>query len=202
MKKLYKFIAFVIFTLLFSSCNFTTHGAQACQISEREKAVNKAMERNIRILSEKYGMDPFGITVAMPGGNIQYLELSFQICGPLSQESIRKILIDIAHDFIADINSDQKLCSYLTNHTFNINQIGITLFLIDSHRMPIRDPEIGIASIEKGKIIYDKRAEKYDEYLQRNMPFYTSSYTESYEEALEILNSQIKGSAVHKQCTD
>ena len=28
MKKLYKFIAFVIFTLLFSSCNFTTHGVK------------------------------------------------------------------------------------------------------------------------------------------------------------------------------
>jgi len=190
MKKIYKFIIFIAFTLLSTSCDFTTNGAQKYQISDQEKAVNKVMERNTRILSEKYKMYPFGITVAMPGGNIQYLELAFQIYGPLSQDSIRKILIDAAHDFLENINSDQELCLYLKNHVFDIHQIGITLFLIDSHRMPIRDPEIGIASIEKGKIIYDKRAEKYDEYLKRNMPFYTSSCTESYEEALQILSSQ------------
>jgi hypothetical protein len=178
------------FTLLFTSCNFTIKGAQKYQISDRERAVNQAMERNTKILSEKYKMHPFGITVAMPGGNIQYLELAFQICGPLSQDFIRKKLIDAAHDFLADINSDQKLCLYLKNNCFNIYQIGITLFLIDSNGMPIRDPEIGIASIEKGKLIYDKKAEKYDDYLKRNISFYSSSYTESYEKALKILNSQ------------
>jgi hypothetical protein len=36
------------------------------------------MARNSKSLARKYNMRPFGITVAMPGGDIRYIELEFK----------------------------------------------------------------------------------------------------------------------------
>lgn len=83
------------------------------EIPPDEKAVNTVMARNSEALAEKYHMRPFAITVAMPEGDIQYLELKFQIYGPLSKQELRKILISAAHDFLKDINSDSALCFHL-----------------------------------------------------------------------------------------
>ncbi len=160
------------------------------EISPREKAVNKVMGRNSKMLAEKYCMRPVGVTVAMPGGDIQYLELEFQLRGPLSKQEIRKILIHSAHDFLADINSDPELCSYLKNHSFTIKDIGIGLFLIDSSERDLRDPDIGIAAISKGEIQYDTLITTYDTVIKTEIPVFKSNYRESYEEALKILEDQ------------
>lgn len=160
------------------------------EIPPDEKAVNAVMARNSTSIAEKYHMRPIAITVAMPGGDIRYLELEFQIVGPLSKEQIRKILIDSAHDFLSDINADSNLCIYLKNHSLTIKDIGITLFLIDSLGRGLRDPNISIAEISKGKLEYDVLVDVYDEELKRNIPQFKSKSRETYEEALNTLNSQ------------
>jgi hypothetical protein len=159
------------------------------EIPKNEKAVNKIIVCNSKAIAEKYHMRPFAVSVAMPGGDIQYLELKFQIYGPLSKEQIRKVLINAAHDFLSDINSDSDLCIYLKNHSLTIQDIGITLFLIDSSGRGLRDPNISIAAITKGELEYDILVDNYDEELKRNIPSYKSKYRESYEEALRLLNN-------------
>lgn len=72
----------------------------------------------------------------------------------LSKKEIRQLLINSAHDFLADINSDAELCSYLKNHSLTIKDIGIGLFLIDSTGRGLNDPDIGIAEISRGVLRY------------------------------------------------
>jgi hypothetical protein len=181
------FICFLVSLILFCSCS---GNSMKYDISPDEKAVNTAMARNSQILSKKYHLRPFGITVAMPDGDIQYLALEFQICGPLSKQDLRKILIDAAHDFLADINSNTELCSYLKNHSLNIKEIGIVLFLIDSSGRGLRNPHISIAEISKGELEYAILVDTYDEELKRNIPSFKSKYHESYEDALTIVNEK------------
>ncbi len=85
---MYLIFAFWAFCAFCCSC-FTSE----YQISDREKAVNKQMTYSGKMLNEKYNMRPCSTTVAMPGGDIQYLELEFEVQGPLSKEIIRKLLI-------------------------------------------------------------------------------------------------------------
>ncbi|MFZ0565166.1 MAG: hypothetical protein WAM28_03175 [Chlamydiales bacterium] len=169
---------FSIFGLSMNSCGFPHY-----TISPREKAVNKALARNAKILAKKYHMNPVGNTVAMPGGDIQYLELEFQIHGPLSKNEIRKVLINSAHDFLADLNSDSELCSYLKNHSFSLKEIGLGLFLTDFSGRGLKDPEIGIAKISKGKLEYYK-CDSVD--MSVNGMIETQ---ESYKTAIQILEN-------------
>lgn len=166
---------FAIFCSIFSAC-------MKYEVPPDEKAVNAAMSRNSHTLAKKYHMHPFGVTVAMPEGDIQYLELEFQIQGPLPKQEIRQLLINVAHDFLADINSDAELCAYLKNHSLTIKDIGIGLFLIDSARKSLNDPVIGIAKISRGAL-------RYLTLVTNNIRSIKSEYDESYEEASNILNS-------------
>lgn len=182
----------IIFILLIVSvelfCSFFGKPTE-CGIPPDEEAVNTVMARSSKSLAKKYHMRPFAITVAMPGGDIQYLELKFQIYGPLSKQELRKILINAAHDFLKVINSDSALCFYLKNHSLTIKDIGITLFLIDYSGKELDDPHIGITKILKGNLEYDTLVETYDEELKGNIPQFKSKSRETYEEALNILNS-------------
>lgn len=160
------------------------------EIPPDEKAVNAVMARNSKALAKKYHMRPFGISVAMPGGNIQFLELEFQIGGPLSKDEIRKILIDAAQDFLADINSDSELCFYLKHHSLTIKDIGIVLFLINASGRDLDDPHIGIAKISHGELEYDILISTYDSELKLDIPSFKSKEHESYQEALAIYNQK------------
>lgn len=58
-------LVLLIFGFGMNSCGLPQH-----TISPREKAVNKAMGRNSKMLANKYSMRPSSVTVAMPGGGI------------------------------------------------------------------------------------------------------------------------------------
>lgn len=151
------------------------------------KAVNKQMGHSVKMLSQKYNIRPCAITIAMPECDIQYLELKFDMLGPLPQDNIRKVLINSVHDFLNSINSDQELCSFLKNGHLDISEVGISLFLSDANCYPINQPEIGIASIRKGELEYI-RCDPNDISING-----MTSNTETYEKALQILQSQSEG---------
>lgn len=165
-------------------------GSKNYEVPPNEKAVNRVVGRNSKALAKKYCMRPFAITVAMPGGDIKYLELEFQIHGPLSKQELRKILTNSAHDFLTDINADLELCSYLKNNHMAIKDIGIRLFLIDSTGLGLYEPHITIASISKGELEYEIMALKYDTVIKMEIPYIKSVSTETYEEAINALKTQ------------
>ena len=176
---IYVFFAFWAFCVSCFSCS--TGGYQ---ISDREKAVNKQMVYSGKVLSEKYHMQLCSTAVAMPGGDIRYLELEFEVQGPLSKENIRGLLIQMARDFSKNINKDSQLCSYLKRGRMDISEIGIGLFLVGPSRRALQDPEISIASIRKGEL-------KYFQCDPNDISIHGMHGThESYEEALKIFADQ------------
>lgn len=176
---------FIIILNVFLFCCGCFSQSIKYQISDREKAVNKQMAYSGQMLSKKYSMRLCATTVAMPGGNIQYLELKFDIRGPLSKMAIRKLLIDIVNDFLLNINNDVALCSYLKDGRLEISEIGITLFLHDLTNRPIAQPEIGVAFIEKGILTFITLEPE-------SIPSFRDQIEESYEDALLILDRESK----------
>jgi len=133
-------------------------------------------------LKKKYKINTIATNISMPGGIVKLLGLDFQVQGPLSKEEIRKILIALVQDFLVSVNSNEKIKPYLENYPFEIKNIEITLFFIDSQRMELLDPNIGIAKVSSGSLSYKILAKT------NGILSIKSLSKESYEEALQILN--------------
>jgi len=150
------------------------------EISENEKSVNNILYEIAYSFKKKYKLYPIATIVAMPGGIVKELGLDFQIIGPLSKDEIRRILINLAQEFLVFVNSDEAVRPYLENYPFEIKNIEITLFLKDSKGREIEDPHIGIAGISRGRLDYEIL-------VITDIPKVISRVEESYEEALKAL---------------
>ncbi|PJD93786.1 MAG: hypothetical protein CK425_12415 [Parachlamydia sp.] len=148
----------------------------------REQIVNDLLYRIENSFEKKYKINAMATNIAMPGGVVKLLGLDFQVRGPLSKEEIRKMLITLEEDFLVFVNSDEAIKPHLKNYPFRIENIESTLFFIDSKRMELLDPNIGIAEVSGGSLEY--------KILSRTEGFLSikSTSKESYEEALQALN--------------
>lgn len=173
-------LLFILFSLFCVSC-FSNN--DKIIVHDNEKAVNKQLAYSEKILSEKYNIRPRAITVAMPEGDIQYLELKFDMQGPLSKSNIRELLVNIVNDFLLNINNDKELCGYIKKGHLEISEVGITLFLRDSTGRSIGQPNIGVAFIERGILTFVNLEPE-------AIPSFRDNVNETYEEALEILRCQ------------
>lgn len=158
-------------------------------VSPDEAAVHKLLEKASRYLTKKYCMQTVGTNIAMPSGVVKLLGLDFQIKGPLSREELRKILIASAHDFLKLINDDPELKYYLSRSPFTIENVDLTLFIVDVDGRGLRDPHIGIASIKRGCLGYDVLVSEYNKDLKMEIPKYKEEMEESYQEALKLLQA-------------
>ena len=102
---------------------------------KRGKAVDHLLGKIARVLEKKYHVDPFGTSIAMPGGVVKKLGLDFQIIGPLSREEARKILIEISQKFLLFVNDDEAVRPFLVNYPFEIKNIDIGLFFVNKKRI-------------------------------------------------------------------
>lgn len=150
------------------------------QIPDSECVVNKLLGQIANHLSKKFNMNPIATNVAMPREVVKLLGLNFQLVGPLTKEELRKILVNSAQDFLSSINADKDIQSYLERIPFQINNIGITLFIIDSTGIEVDHPFIGIAKIREGKI-------EYLTLITTDIPNLKTEEKETYEEALKAL---------------
>lgn len=116
--------------------------------------MNNLLAQAAKDFKKKYKMLPVATNIAMLRGIIKLLGLDFQVQGPLSKDEIRKILINISQEFILKINSIEELKKLLQNYPFEIENIDITLFIIDSNGKGLDAPHIGIAGIKKGRLNY------------------------------------------------
>ena len=177
-----RIINIITLCLLFflGSCEMT--GSQGYYIPESEQAVGALLSKIKRSLEEKYRIKAIGTSISMPGGDVRELGLDFQIQGPLSREETREILIGLAHDFIAYVNSDERVRPYLKYYPFTVDNVDINLFFIDSKGYDLDDPYIGIAGIARGKLDYVIL-------VTTDIPNIKSKFIESYEEALKALEN-------------
>ena len=162
---------------------FITCSCMRSQMSEAEKTVNHLISEIEQMLTKKHPMRAIGIVVGMPGGIVKTLGIKFHIEGPLSKEDLRQILVNSTQNFVDYVNANQEIKPFLEKYPFEINNIDITLFLIDSSGKNIDHPEIGIAGIRNGKLYY--RTLKYSE-----MPPGKTCVEESYEDTVKILQER------------
>ncbi len=72
--------------MLLSACSLLYQGSDI-PISREEELVNETLAEGAKIIQNKYGLRPVGSGVAMPGGPIRELVLSFQAKGPFLRMS-------------------------------------------------------------------------------------------------------------------
>lgn len=150
------------------------------QLDEPNRKVNALISKSETILSKKYEMRAMGVGIAMPSGILKGLGFSFQIQGPKSKESLRKILIEAGQDFLTLINADMAIRPYMEKYPFTIKDISIDLFVMDQNGYDVHEPYIGIADVIWGKLHYKT-------FKNTEMPQKLSEFEETYEQALEEL---------------
>lgn len=175
MRKITKFCLIIIIFL--TSCQISQD--QEYSMPESEEVVNKLLSEIAITCEKKYKIKTVGTNVSMPGGDVRLLGLDFQVRGPLSKEEIRKILLDLAHDFLEVVNSDEWVKPYLTNYPFEIKNIEIALFINDSKGQRLDDPYIGIAQIFCNCF-------EYLTLITTDISSIQSKFKETYEEALKL----------------
>lgn len=168
--------------IIFMSFNFLEN--KHCEIPKNEQVVNNLMSQSAERLSKKYKMKSIGIGVGMPSGVVKYLDLEFNVPGPLSKKAIRKLLINSSNDFLTAINKDEYIRPYLECYPFEKNKIEIVLYFKDKKYNGLEHPDIRVASIRKSKIEY-KTFNIIDDTL-----ILKSKDVESEEDALRALKEE------------
>jgi len=149
----------------------------------RMRTLGGVMNKSIRNIENKYRISCCGTGLAMPGGPLRSLGLSFQITGPLSMKDIRKILVGSAHELISTAR-ESSLDSYLYDPPFDIHKVQIYLFISSKDRGDLLHPDISIATLSLGKINYDT----FD--CNEPWPGIVESTAETYDEAVALLKQE------------
>jgi len=174
---------FVFIVVAFFFIGFILIDQNKQEIPKSEQVVDRLMNKVVSILGKKYKLQARAIKIAMPGGVINLLGFHFTIQGPLTKEELRLILVSCAQDFLSIVNSDAEIRPYLIHYPFTLNNIDITLFLVDSFKEDLDDPYIGIAGIANGKLDYLTL-------ITTDIPKIKTRTEESYEEALNTLKTE------------
>ncbi len=148
------------------------------EIPKSEQSVNRLLHQISVLFDKKYKLKTRATNVSMPDGEVKLLGLDFQIRGPLSRGDLRKILLQLEQEFLEIVNSDETIRPYLQIYPFKTENIDITLFVVDSRGIVIEDPNIGIAAIARGKLVYKT-------VISGDTPHIESEFEETYEEALK-----------------
>lgn len=172
------FCSLTIF-MTFIGCNMNN---QKKYPSEESIIVNMILDNSAIIIEKKYNIQPIGSGAAMPGGNIKKLSLDFNAKGPFSKAHLRVVLIGCANELLNQINTNEKVQRYLANNPFTIRNVQIVIYNYDKDRRRVYDPEISTADISEGILTYQTKDEK-------SIYGYKNTYTETYEEALQALQS-------------
>ncbi len=178
-----RFFAFILISF-FCSCN---NSANNQHVSPKYVILADEIRNEVaKKLSKEFQMTPIG-----EGGSfydcVREMFLAFDIQGPLTKDQLRSILVSCVEEFLSVVNSNEELRPYLKVYPFTSQEIGIRLFVRNKWGMDVYDPNIGVASARKGKLIY-KTTDQNDTFK------YKSTITESYDDALKIVNETSNGS--------
>lgn len=149
--------------------------------SRSERLVNQVLSKTSKMVRHKYNLIPVGSGAAMPGGPIRELCLFFNTKRSLAKKELRKLLILIANDLLSQVNSTNEIQSHIANFPFNEKNVQIIIYNYDENRDDLYDPEISVAEMSQGTLSYltDDSLKKYS---------FKNKYTETYEEALNLLS--------------
>ena len=183
MKKTTAICLFLLSSLCCISCEQKNSNAGIPPTSKSALTIREFLYTSSIKLQKKYNIKPSGTVVAMPGGIVSKLGLSFHLRGPLSQENIRRLIITLSQDFLNIVNSDKTIRPYFEHYPFEIKDIELSLFFVDSKGVGIQKPNISNAGIHKATLDY--------QVLNWSNPkIRISKVVESYEAALEEIKKE------------
>jgi hypothetical protein len=152
-------------------------------LSEAEKGVNELLAKAAKQLAKKHGMRVSGEGAGMPSRVINLLILSFRINGSLTQDEARKLLVECVEEFLQIANSDEKIRPYMKNFPFTSENIDLAIFIYDKNGKDVFHPNLEVVALEYGKLVY-RTIDKENRFT------YKSKFSESYQEALKIVQGQ------------
>jgi hypothetical protein len=150
-------------------------------LSEAAKSVNNILSSTAKIIKKKYKIKPSGVGAAMPEGIISELTLAFNTNDQFSKQDLRKLLIECAHELVAQVYLNGKIEPFLKAPPFSIKNVQIIIYNNDQLGRDVYDPEISTAEISSGILTY-RTTDPIDSFRFKN------EFQETYEEALKMIS--------------
>ncbi|KAF3362706.1 Uncharacterized protein PHSC3_000693 [Chlamydiales bacterium STE3] len=145
--------------------------------SKGEQLVYSTLGEGAKLVREKYHLRPSGSGVAMPGGPIRELCLSFDMEGPVPKKTLRKLLLAISQDLVQLVTANEEIQPFLFEPPFTVKNVQVILY-VNRKGYDVFDPDIAVAEISRGNLSYRTLDPDNDRRFKQFIK-------ETYEEALE-----------------
>ena len=119
------------------------------RIEEAKCMVSAVTNKVTKQFAMKYGLHCCGQGVAMCGGPIRSIGLTFQSNHLRTKMELRRLLIACANEIVNTVRETPGIEAYLHHPPFTLDDVSIAFFLRDSGWAELYAPEIGVASINK-----------------------------------------------------
>lgn len=173
---------YLFLSALFIFYNFLPIFAFPFKDPEYVDIANSIIENTAEKLSKKYNLEFIGQSESMMDC-IHQMGIKLQTSYPLEKDEARRLIINTTEEFLRDINQNEKIRPFLEVYPFTPKNTSMTIFSSRSDNGIVYDPYIVVASIQKGKVVF-KTNDPENRYKYKNI------YTESYEEALKIVEAE------------
>lgn len=114
-------ISFILFCLISACTNYNSN------LTEEEKLANQAIFDFGKKIQDK-GFKLVGFGGAEHEGKTREFDISFYSDFDLTIPTARELIVELADDFLQDINNNQKLKPYLIEYPFTTAHIKICIF--------------------------------------------------------------------------
>jgi len=171
---------FVILGLLILlGCSSEIKFEETQKISQKQKIVNQIRFKAAKFIEKEKGLKPCG-TGAQMMYEVKMLALAFVYNQPIDIQQGRELLVYTVETFVAMINEDERIHSYLYNYPFRPKNVEIRIF--------INNPDN--SSIEAGKLCIVSAIDDYCAYKIRNTK--TGRLETIYKETFQEAKAKIK----------
>lgn len=179
MKYMISFVFLII--IFFYSC--TLARSMDADLSPESALVFKAIKHSGSIVAKKYNLSPSGIGGGKDG-KFWLLTILFSAQRNINQSEARKLILDCVDEFLLNINSNEDIKPYLQNVPSTPQNVDLSIFFQQEDGRETFYPYIGVVGCNQGTIIYATNSKE-------RRYHYESYITETYEEALAILNRTV-----------
>jgi len=172
-------LTLVCFLIFFTSCNSEPEPDRSHEKSYIRGVVQSRVAKKVENKHKLYASG-FGFWGARC---YEELKISFEHQGILSRDEARFLIVDVAADFLEEVNQDEKIRPHLCQFPYTIKNLSIPIFPRKNGFKNPTHPDYVVIKLHDGTISYKTELEgqKYD---------YHTEEDETFEEALQILREQ------------
>ena len=168
------------------------------QITEKEGAIDRLFYAFRMQMAHKYRFECWSIGGKM-NENIEEIGAHFVVVNHVSQEEARALILDLARSLIKAVNSNETLRPYFAEDPFPITRLKLYLGFRTKTYGTYFDGSMESVVLEGGKVSYFQKIPRKKGEKPGTIPIHVPLYaTESYEEALKILQETPKPSLCKK----